>query len=159
MKTAMTTTVSRRAWLSRLFMVAALAPVVGVRLADDVGADKKTKKQSRKDRLVANGVEACGLDGGTATVTERPGGTTVACSGSNNGDWTCTHSSKTSRCHKNLPNPPKAPLDDVSTAPTDGVHEDPTDGGGDAGGGRVPPSGAADHPLEPDGGGSDPVLE
>jgi hypothetical protein len=157
LKLPVAATVSRRVWLSRLLMAAAVAPVNGVTLADSVDASKKGQKKSEGVKKRAKPyIDGCKGDNGTPTVTVRPGGTTIACTGGDHGDWTCTVSSKTERCHKTLTNPPKKPLDDVSTTPTGG-NEDPTvDGGSNASGGSaVPPGGTAD----PGGGSSDPVLE
>jgi len=154
MKTALATTVSRRVWLSRLLVAAAVAPVAGLGLAGGVDASKKTKKQikQRADEYK----RACETGGGTATVTQRRGGTTVACKGSEGGDWSCTVSSGQDRCHANLPNTPTTRAGGGAAVPPSGGNEDPADDGSNAGGGAaVPPGGTAD----PSGGSTGPVLE
>ena len=156
MKTAMATTVSRRAWLSRLLVAAAVAPVVGVRLADDVNANKKDQKRQSKQERVHKLVHGCAADGGTAKIEGRPGGATVTCTGGAGGDWTCTVHSKGSRCHKNLTHSPATNAGGGGAVPPSGGNEDPSGGGANpGGGGAVPPGETAD----PDGGGSGPVLE
>jgi hypothetical protein len=162
MTNAMATTVSRRRWLSRLLMAAAVAPVLGVTLGETANADKKGKKRkSIKERADAYR-RACVADGGTATVEKRPGGTTVTCTGGTNGlgeevDWTCTVHSKGSRCHTNLTHSPAPLAGGGGAVPPSGGTEDPTDTGANpGGGGGVDPGPGAD----PTGGGpGDPVLE
>ena len=153
MKDTMATTMSRRGWLSRLLLAAAVAPVAGVRLADPVAADKKKTKKQRVDAYK----RTCELNGGTATIESRPGGTTVTCTGGKDPatgapqDWTCTVHSKGSRCHANLTNSPSSPLNDTTAPPTGGA-EQPTSGANPGGGGAVDPPGTADPDLS-DGGG------
>ena len=115
MQTAMATTVSRRTCLSRLLLAAAVAPVMGAMLADTADANKKKKKNKRKEAHVGISVSACENENGTVEVIERPGGTTVNCTDSDNGDWSCTHTSQSSRCYyehtapTDMPNQPLAP--------------------------------------------------
>jgi hypothetical protein len=159
--TAMATTASRRAWLARLLLAAAMAPVLGVRLADTADASKKGKKKATSIKKRAEVYEnTCTAGGGTATTTKLPGGTTVACTGHKAGDWACTVHSKGSRCHATRTTPPQTPLDDVHTSPTGGVQ--PTDGDSGGGDGDQPWQGdLPENPpiLEPvEGGGSEPPL-
>ena len=109
MTQAMATKHSRRGLLARMLLAAAVAPVMGVRLTDDVSADKKKKKNKRKEAHVGISVSACENEGGTAEVIEKPGGTTVNCTGSENGDWSCTHTSQSSRCYYEHPAPTDMP--------------------------------------------------
>jgi hypothetical protein len=160
MKDTMATTMSRRDWLSRLLLAAAVAPVVGVRLADPVAADKK--KKTAKQKKVEAYKRTCETNGGTATIESFPGGTTVTCTGGKDasGDpqnWTCTVHSKGSRCHANLTTPPTTPLNDTTAPPTGGV-EQPTSGANPGGGGAVDPTGGNEQPpaggANPGGGGA-----
>ncbi len=157
--TATAVTVSRRAWLSRLLLATAVAPVAGVRLADSADASKKGKRKPKsikqRVQVYQNACETAGeAGGGTAEVTKRPGGTTVACTGSRAGDWACTVSSKTTRCHATRTTPP----DSRPIAPVTGGDE-PT-GGTSGGGNGDQPWQHDDLPiLEPvEGGGSEPPL-
>ncbi len=157
MATAIATTISRRSWMSRLLM-AAVAPMVGATLASPVQADKKKKKKPSIKERAEMFRSGCVGDGGTATVEKRPGGTTVTCTGGDlSGDWSCTVSSKTERCHANLTNSPTTHAGGGGAVPPSNGNENPTHGGGNnaGGGAHVPPSGGVD----PTGGGSGPVLE
>jgi hypothetical protein len=90
-------------------------------------------------------------------VTTRPGGTTVACTGSEAGDWTCTVSSREERCFANLPNS-TTPVTDPAAPPTDG-NEQPSDDPAGGGGAGVDPGGSNEPPTDPgtpDGGGHQP---
>jgi hypothetical protein len=151
MKHAMATTTSRRGWLSRLLLAAAMAPVMGTMVVPIPEVDAK-KIQPIKKR-VQNAREACEIVGGTATVEKRPGGTTVTCSDG----FVCTISSKKTRCFQTLTNSPATNAGGGGAVPPDdNGNEDPSDGGADpGGGGGVDPGWEAD----PGGGGSDPVLE
>ena len=60
-------TLSRRGWLSRLVLAAAVAPVVGATRIDTGEAKKKSKKLSKKQR-VEQYRRACEAGGGTADV-------------------------------------------------------------------------------------------
>jgi hypothetical protein len=146
MQTEMAPAVSRRSLLARLLMAAAAAPVVGAKLGAPAQASKKKKIKSINARVQKN-VNTCTDPefGGKATVTKRPGGTTVECTLPNGQGYTCTHSSKKTRCHATLTSNP-APLAGGGGAvpPTNG-NEDPTDGGSDpGGGGHVPPGGGVE---------------
>jgi hypothetical protein len=149
MTNAMATTVSRRRWLSRLLMAAALAPVLGTTVVPDVDAKKIQPIKKR----VQNAREACEILGETATVEKRPGGTTVTCSDG----FVCTISSKKTRCFQTLTNSPAPLAGGGGAVPPSGGNEDPTDTGANpGGGGGVDPGPGAD----PTGGGTgDPVLE
>jgi hypothetical protein len=154
MTNAMATTVTRRVWLARLLMAAAVAPVVGVPLAETVEADKK-KRPSQKKRI-GYARESCEAGGGTLVEqTHDSGGTTTECKGGTFDGTFCFHGAKKTKCHSAAPNLPNA--GGGGAVPPSGGNEDPTDGGGSnpGGGSHVPPSGGVD----PDGGGSDPVLE
>jgi len=155
MERAMGATASRTVGFSRLLLALAVALVLGTMVAPDADAGKKGKNTIESvGKRVKTAVSVCDKDGGTATVTKKPGGTTVACEGtSTNHDWACTYHSKGNRCHATRTRLP----DDVIAPPTGGLHEDPTgDGGNHAGGGAVAPRpGEAD----PDGGEPEqPVL-
>jgi hypothetical protein len=58
----------------------------------------KNKIQSIKQRVKIN-VGICEDMGGVATVTVRPGGTSVSCSGGMDNGSTCVHSTKRTRCY------------------------------------------------------------
>jgi hypothetical protein len=69
MKHALTTTVSRRVWLSRLLLAAAMAPVMGATLADGVDAKVNTVKTKLSIKArVKNDRDICEIGGGTLTV-------------------------------------------------------------------------------------------
>jgi hypothetical protein len=59
----------------------------------------KTKIQSVKQRVKIN-VGICESFGGVATVTVRPGGTSVSCEGGFDDGSTCVHSTKRTRCYQ-----------------------------------------------------------
>ncbi len=59
----------------------------------------KTKIQSVKQRVKIN-VGICESFGGVATVTVRPGGTSVSCAGGFDDGSTCVHSTKRTRCYQ-----------------------------------------------------------
>ena len=156
MTNALATTVSRRGVLGRLLVAAAAAPVMGVRLADTVDASKKGQKKALSiKQKVDNIKEMCDFEKGTTTVTKRPGGTSVSCTGGEGGDWTCTAHSKGTRCHPNLTTSPAPTAGGGGAVPPSGGAETPTGGAKPGGGAHVPPGGGVD----PDGGGSGPVLE
>jgi hypothetical protein len=159
MTNAMTTTVSRRSVLARLLTAVVAAPVVGMTLAETVNADKKRKHKPRSiSSRVRDYKAGCEADNGTATVDKRPGGTTVTCTGGDQGgDWSCTVHSKGDRCHTNLTHTPAPLAGGGGAVPPSGGNEDPTDTGATpGGGGGVDPGPGAD----PTGGGpGGPVLE
>lgn len=71
-------------------------------------ASPKTKIQSVKQRVKIN-VSICEDMGGVATVTVRPGGTSVSCSGGADNGVTCVHSTKRTRCYTPHQAQPEAP--------------------------------------------------
>lgn len=116
----MATTLSRRGWLSRLLMAAAVAPVLGATLTERVHADKKdTKKQKREKRIRKRAqaeADACNqVPGQWGTINKRPGGTTVTCSDGQGPVYTCTYNSKGSRCRSHVISGPNSA--DGSTPP------------------------------------------
>ena len=147
-----TSPISRRAWLARWLLVAAAAPVVGVMLTTPAQATKKTKQQIKQRAAVYK--DWCDKGGGTAMVTTRPGGTTVTCTGSESGDWSCTVTSQQDRCFGTGAPPSSAPVTDPATPPTG--NEQPSDSSQASGGTGVTPGGGNEQPNDPgdaDGGG------
>jgi hypothetical protein len=159
MEHVMAQTTSRVVTLSRLGMAVLVALLLGTMVISDVDAKGNSSKSNVSIKKKVNNLkEICDIEGGTATVEKRPGGTSVSCSGGGGGDWTCVASSKKVRCYQELTNSPATNAGGGGAVPPgDNGNEDPSDGGADPGGGaHVPPSGGVD----PNGGGSgDPVLE
>lgn len=105
------TTMTRRVWLSRLLMAAAVAPVAGLRLAEPVAADKTKSSASVADRT-ASQRQMCEVGGGKLAVMDGPegsGGNTTECKGGANDGWTCINTKTTSDCSKQLTTPPRLP--------------------------------------------------
>ena len=103
---ATATTTARSMTISRRGFALAAALFLGT-VAPSVEATKNTKKKlgSIKVRVQAQ-QEICQIGGGTSTVSERPGGTTVTCVGGDYDGRVCTNSSKKKRCHQTFTNPP-----------------------------------------------------
>lgn len=146
---------SRRTLLARMVLAAVALPVAGVIGAGTASADRKTKKQIKQRAAIYK--DWCEKGGGTATVTVRPGGTTVACAGSESGNWSCTVTSKSDRCFGTAAPSSSSPVTDAATPPTNGNEQpgDPTQAGGGAG---VDPGGGNEQPAagesgQPAGGG------
>jgi hypothetical protein len=138
MQNGMDTTISRRGWLGRLLVAAAVAPVAGVTLADGVNADKKSKRRQKDAAPLKERVRTqealCQLGGGTlATQKHEHGGVTTECKGGDYGGNTCFHGKKKTMCHKAAPVPTAhrpwqgdQPIHDVEPEPaTDGGSTDP----------------------------------
>lgn len=101
-----------RRLLLRSALVLSLMPMSPLRSLqiDEARAEKKTKKKKSGIKEAVKGLqELCGIDGGTSRTVARPGGTTVYCEGTRNGDWACTASSKGGRCHATAANPGATP--------------------------------------------------
>jgi hypothetical protein len=149
-----TSPTTRRAFLHRglLLSLAALSPL-RTRLVEEAAAEKKTKKQIKQ--RVALYEESCEKGGGETEPTVRPGGTTVTCTGSASGDWSCTVSSKAERCYESLTTSPELPAHplqpDRPTADPGELPEQPLDPVAPP---LATPGDVAEVPLEPaDGGG------
>lgn len=136
--------VSRRAWLARILLATVALPVAGVIPAETVRADRKTKKQIKQRAAIYK--DWCEKGGGTATVTTRPGGTTVACTGSESGNWSCTVTSKSDRCFGTAAPSSSSPVTDPATPPTHG-NEQPGDSTHAGGGAGVDPGGGNEQPA------------
>jgi hypothetical protein len=159
---AMATTVSRRFWLSRLLVAAAVAPVVGVKLAEPVAAGKKKRKKPNigtVEERTANQRYVCetGDPPGKLAVLDGPGGSnTTECKGGEHDGDVCYNTKKATKCYLGRTQDPTTKPGGGGAVPPGGGNEDPTGGGANAGGGAaVPPTGGVDS-----GGGSvPPVLE
>ena len=169
MTQAMATTISRRSWFSRVLMAAAVAPVVGVRLADSVHAGKKKKKAHNITLRVE--AERLGCEFGnpehSGTLVEQQhedGTVTTECKGGDLDGRTCFHGKTKTKCHQQTQHVPTTNVTEGAVPATAGA--DPSGGtagtdpsGGTTTGGDRP--WLSDPPiLEPaPGDGSDPVLE
>ncbi len=143
MKIAMATTLSRRVWLSRM-LLAAVAPVVGARLADPV--DAKKSPGSYQNAFT----KACRERGGTP---KRVRSRVVKCTFADGTVVECDFNHNPPSCTKALTNPPTKPGGGGAVPPSDGVNEDPTGTGGSPVGGGVDPSGGNEQPTDPGGSG------
>jgi putative hemolysin len=130
----------------------ALAASLGALPIPHAAATPKTKKS--KSQRVADNISACTdpENGGTATVSDKRGGTTVKCVLPNGQGYTCTHSSQSTRCHSSLTDPvlPTQPLEPISPI------ANPLEGGEQPLGSDSPfanPGSVPAQPLEPAGGG------
>jgi hypothetical protein len=110
-----------------LLTALALVTARGQQAIPDVAA---SKNDGRKPKSIAKRAEtyrrSCEASGGTATVSKKRGGTTVACTGSEGGSWSCTVHSKGSRCHAtrtvpDLPSHPFEQADSPFASPGDGT--------------------------------------
>ncbi len=119
---------TRRSFVQRgLLSALAVVATRGALPTPDVAA---SKNDGRKPKSIAKRAEtyrrSCVAGGGTATVSKKLGGTTVACTGSEGGSWSCTVHSKGSRCHAtrtvlDLPAHPLEPSDPPFASPGDGT--------------------------------------
>ena len=138
--------------LASLAMVASL----GALPIHDVVAEKNDGRYSKSDikKLAKKAAADCISEaGGTPTISERRGGTTVSCTGGANGNYSCTYTSKGSNCFptaKTIPDVPNQPLEPESpfADPSDGADQPLEPDSPISDPGDVP-----DQPLEPDGGG------
>ena len=114
----------------------------GASLVPSADAAKRSKKSI--SRRANSQADLCESDGGSATITKRPGGTTVTCTGGAQDGKVCTYTTNGSRCYNTRQaapgNPNSAPIIPVITGggpgpeptpePTNGSGEDPTGGSG-----------------------------
>ncbi len=123
-------------------------------LVSEVDASPNSKKRATSIAKRAKAqADWCERVGGTATITVRPGGTTVSCKGGQGDGTTCIITSKTERCFQTAP-PPPSPVTDPATPPTNG-NEQPSDNTQAGGGAGVDP-GAGNE--QPDGAGGGVVV-
>jgi hypothetical protein len=140
------TTMTRRVWLSRLLMAAAVTPVIGLRFADPVAADKSKSSASVADRTTSQR-QMCELGGGKLAVMDGPegsGGNTTECKGGANDGWTCINTKTTSDCSKQQSAPPRLPTTTPGHLPDHSL--EPLEPGGSP---LTDPGQISDQPLEP----------
>ena len=146
------TTMTRRTWLARIVLAAAVAPVVGLRVAAPVEAGKKKRTKKAQQASIDAYKDTCEANGGTATGTTYRGGTSVACTGQTTEgttDWNCVVTSQGDRCYTNSTTPPPAlPTTDPGNLPDQPLQplapsDDPL----------TEPGQIADQPLQPADGG------
>jgi hypothetical protein len=154
------TMMTRRVWLSRLLLAAAVAPVVGPRVAEPVAAGKKKPKVASVSKRTEEQRVRCEIvGGGQLAVLDGPdGGNTTECKGGSLDGLTCINTKSKTTCARQLTNPPSEKPGGGAAEPPSGGNEQPNDDGTHAGGGAgVDPSGGNEQPTDPgssDGGGS-----